>query len=444
MAGDSPTIRDADDSFVPRAEADRLLVAGRGQLRSFKIVKPELVIGRAPECDVMIDHGMLSRRHAVLRVGPPASVRDLGSTNGTHVATSVRTGGDAVVLDEGDSFRIGPFSFVVLRGRGATRAPDGPSVHDLMRIEDPAFSTAPEWLDDIAASKLTVLLLGETGVGKELLADTIHRRSGRTGPFLRINCAALSESLLESELFGHDKGAFTGAVQSRAGLLESAQGGTVFFDEIGELPPAIQAKLLRAIESREVTRLGTAHPISIDVRFVAATNRDLAAEVAAGRFRQDLYFRLDGISLSIPPLRERRAMIVPLALDFLEAARAKPGDAAAKLDGEAIAMLEAHDWPGNVRELKAAIERAVVLARGGTISARHLSLARRPPSSENDLMLALLAGLSAEDRDDRARIIDVLEQNAGNQSRAAKALGVSRATLVTKLQRYRIPRPRDR
>jgi transcriptional regulator with PAS, ATPase and Fis domain len=304
-----------------------------------------------------------------------------------------------------------------------------------------------------------VLIQGETGVGKEVLAATIHELSGRPGSFTRINCAALSDALLESELFGHEKGAFTGAVVSRAGLLEAAAGGTVFLDEIGELPLGIQAKLLRAVEAREVIRLGSTRPIGIDVRFVAATNRELHDEVAAGRFRRDLYFRLDGMTLRIPPLRERPEMIAPLALRFLDAARGD-SDAPVRPTPELLGALTTYAWPGNVRELKAVVERAVLLSGGGDVGVRHLAFvpqplpgASPPPPGPAPIAPAApsvapidarddLSFLSQAQREDRERIIVALDQCAGNQTRAAQRLAISRTTLVNKLALYRIPRPR--
>jgi transcriptional regulator with GAF, ATPase, and Fis domain len=303
-----------------------------------------------------------------------------------------------------------------------------------------------------------VLLLGETGVGKEVFAEGVHNHSARKrGPFLRLNCAALTETLLESELFGHEKGAFTGAGAQKDGLLEAAHQGTVFLDEVGELPMSIQAKLLRAVEHREVLRIGATRPVQIDVRFLAATNRDLPAEVASGAFRRDLLFRLDGVTLVIPPLRERRGLIGPMALRFLAEARPRPG-MAPRLATEVLAALEAYSWPGNVRELKAVVERAVLLARDGEIGVRHLAFARRaaaPPSSDTDTP-ALTARtvappldadpppdyLDDDQRADRARVIAALDECAGNQTRAAKLLGIGRTALVTKLRLYRIPRPR--
>ena len=304
MAGPfSETTVSVDSDTSPGSLAgpgDVLLVTGEGRLQTFPLDREELIIGRAPDCDVVLDHRTLSRHHARLRVSPVAAIQDLDSTNGVSVGREQRQGGDPVQLEIGETFRIGPFTFVLLHasaGREPSISSSGP---EPLRIVDPAPERASSLVCDIAASDATVLILGETGVGKEVLAQTIHSLSGRSGPMVRINCAALSESLLESELFGHERGAFTGATTAKPGLLESAEGGTVFLDEVGELPPALQAKLLRALEAREVLRLGSIKPITIDARFIAATNRDLVGEVAAGRFRSDLYFRLDGMLAAHP------------------------------------------------------------------------------------------------------------------------------------------------
>jgi two-component system response regulator AtoC len=287
-----------------------------------------------------------------------------------------------------------------------------------------------------AAGSINVLILGETGVGKEVLARRIHHQSVRAGKaFLAVNCAALSEALLESELFGHERGAFTGAGPARPGLLESAPGGSVFLDEIGELPPGLQAKLLRVVEARELTRVGGVRPRPIDVRFVAATNRDLEAEVARGAFRRDLYFRLNGMTLTIPPLRERAGDVPMLARLFARELGARDGRAPApRIDGEAMALLVRHAWPGNVRELRNVIERALLLAPGGTITPEHLPAERLAP--------LVPAVPPARGETGREQVLAALAACAGNQSRAARALGISRKTLLARLDAYGVPRPR--
>lgn len=443
-----------------------MLVAGEGVLATFSLAGDEIVIGRAANCDVVVDHPTLSRRHARLRLGPPVTVEDLGSKNGTRIGGRPLAAGTPAPLPVGDAFHIGRFSFVVLRSLARAQSIEARTA-EALRVIDPRPDQVSALIRDIAHSVVSVLILGETGVGKELLAHTIHVHSGRKGPFVRVNCAALAPALIESELFGHVRGAFTGATQERAGLLEAAAGGTVFLDEVGELPEAVQAKLLRAIETREVLRVGAVRPSVIDVRFVAATNRDLPAEVAEGRFRGDLFFRLDGVTLVIPPLRERRERIRPLAVEFLEAAHQKRQTAGPlRVAPGLLERLEAHDWPGNVRELKAVLERAVLLAGGGEIGARHVAVTpiaartvrKSRPSAAEDAPLARPAApssaaaapssdrrppaLSPSEAAERQRIVDALEACVGNQTRAAKRLGISRATLVTKLALYRIPRPR--
>jgi len=314
----------------------------------------------------------------------------------------------------------------------------------------------------IAAGEINVLILGETGVGKEVLSRSIHERSPRAKkPLVCLNCAALSESLLESELFGHEKGAFTGATQTKAGLLESAEGGTVFLDEIGEMPLALQAKLLRVLEQREVQRVGSLRPRPIDVRFIAATNRDLEAEIAAGRFRQDLFFRLNGIALSIPPLRERLDELEPLALAFIEQACARTKRTMRpRLSPSALEAMRAYRWPGNIRELRNVMERAVLLCEDDTItldvlpaqlaaapsvrstpggSLRRDAFARREEAPVEPIDVGV-----ARPADERERIIAALAACDGNQTRAARALGISRRTLISRIEEYDLPRPRKR
>ncbi|HEY0480560.1 MAG TPA: sigma 54-interacting transcriptional regulator [Kofleriaceae bacterium] len=429
-----------------------LVVVGSTLLVTHLLTHDHTVIGRAPDCDIVLDHRSLSRRHAILRRTPDLSLQDLGSTNGVRLAGRIVRGGEPILLSPGEGFHIGPFSFIIVDAQAAGPSTDR-SGRDRLIVEDPTSGGVSALVREIARSNVNVLVLGETGVGKEVLATTIHALSGRAGKLASVNCAALSETLLDGELFGHEKGAFTGATAARQGLLEDASGGTVFLDELGEMPLALQAKLLRAVESREIRRLGSTRATLLDIRIVAATNRKLTAEVDAGRFRQDLFFRLDGVSLRIPPLRERRAAIAPLALQFIEQAKQRLGKPDIVATPELLAALAAYDWPGNVRELKAVIDRAVLLSRGSQLGSRHLAFSmsgdatRTPqqdtPQTATDREVDDLDFLDAAQRSDRARVIAAIEACAGNQTRAAKQLGIARTTLVNKLGLYRIPRPRS-
>jgi two-component system, NtrC family, response regulator AtoC len=314
-----------------------------------------------------------------------------------------------------------------------------------------------------AAANISVLILGETGVGKDVLAREIHRLSSRTGPFVALNCAGLTETLIETELFGHEKGAFTGADRSKVGLLEAGNGGTIFLDEIGEMPLSLQPRLLRAIEARQVLPVGAVKPRPIDVRFIAATNRDLEAEVAKGTFRRDLFFRLNTLTLAIPPLRERTDEIGALVDTFVQDACREAGRPAPALTAEAMHYIRNYDWPGNIRELKNVIERALVLCDGDEIHSQLLPLDKMgggaamtrsedsgagEPRQTPDQMAAMLAALPPLDDPvkaaERQAIVDALAKHAGNQTRAAGALGMPRRTFITKLDAYGIPRPQKR
>jgi DNA-binding NtrC family response regulator len=316
-------------------------------------------------------------------------------------------------------------------------------------VADPAMKAIFSQIERIARAPISVLILGETGVGKEIIAEQIHKQSGRQGRFIALNCAALAENLLESELFGHEKGSFTGALQTKEGLFEAADGGTVFLDEVGELPLATQVKLLRVLEDRKVMRVGGRSPRSVDIRFISATHRDIEHDAAS--FRQDLYFRLNGITLNVPALRARRADIGPLARAFTSAAcRTQPRTF--ELSPGAVDALEAYDWPGNIRELRNVIERAVLLCDGPRIEPVHLPTKLTataptppPPSESQTRLIDPRARLLNEiERLDRERIIEALARCGGNQTHAAEILGMSRRTLVTRLQDYDLPRPRKR
>jgi Nif-specific regulatory protein len=310
----------------------------------------------------------------------------------------------------------------------------------------PAMADVFQLMESAAASPITVLIEGETGTGKELVAQAVHRESARAdGPFLAVNCAAFQETLLESELFGHRRGAFTGAVQDRRGLFEAADKGTIFLDEVGEMPASMQAKLLRVLEQGEVVPVGDTRARRVDVRVISATNRNLAAEVAARRFREDLYYRLVAFPIRLPPLRARREDIPLLAQGFMAAAAERHRKRIPGIDAVALECLVHFAWPGNVRELRNEIERAVALARDGeAIGPAHLTEKVRAASDVHAETAALAAAtapnggslLRARAAFEARYIAEVLRQQKGNVSRTAKALGLSRVMLQRKMKAY--------
>jgi two-component system response regulator AtoC len=510
-----------------RSSADELwvVISSASGVRAIPLPRgPRTTVGRMHTADIVIDDESVSRQHAVIHHTPQGLfVEDLGSRNRTKLMGRALGRGESAPLAPGAIVEIGYVTMFVQTGRpGVVRqsSPGMPAAPPSIRggqltpvVTDPTMQRLYGLLEVIAPSPLNVLILGETGTGKEVFAEAIHTGSRRANaPFLRVNCAALSGSLLESELFGHERGAFTGAIGAKAGLFEAADGGTVFLDEIGELPLETQAKLLRVIERGEVIRLGSVQPKRVDVRYVGATNRDLSQFIAEGKFRADLFFRLNGFSLTLPPLRKRRAEIMPLAHHFLvRAAQGRPY----VISPEAQAALEAYPWPGNIRELKNVFERAFVLAGGaGRIDPYHLQLPEvRMPNEPAELVAspndtipptpygsgnvagtwppppaafggagmgagmgagapnpplgitpnmgvpalggALGGGLGGPGGNDpslrsqresweRQQILGALEKTSGNQKEAAKLLGISRRTLINKIEAYGIARPRKK
>jgi transcriptional regulator with PAS, ATPase and Fis domain len=295
------------------------------------------------------------------------------------------------------------------------------------------FEAAVELCDKVAPTDLPVLVLGENGTGKELMARRVHAMSRRAGrAFVAVNCGALPPTLLESTLFGHEKGAFTGADRARPGLFAEADGGTLFLDEVGELEPPTQVRLLRALESGEILPVGASRPVRVDVRLVSATNRDLDQATASGDFRDDLYWRLKGVELVLPPLRDRGEDIPLLARHFLAEAATLVGDRGARtLTPEALDALRAHRWPGNLRELRHAMQRAAVLAGpDGRIGPMELGLRPSTGGPDGDTLAARVAAL------ERREIAAALATEGGNRSRAAARLGLSRQGLLNKMARY--------
>jgi DNA-binding NtrC family response regulator len=401
----------------------------------------EIVVGRSSGATVRIDDPKASREHArFTRGGGMLRVVDLGSRNGTKInGRPLRA--EPEPLASGDVVTIGAVDIVVAATAGplVRRAggPEGEAELPGVVVSDVAMVEVFERVRKVAAATTTVLVLGETGAGKDVVAEQIHRQSPRAGgPFIRLNCGSLPESLIESELFGHERGAFTGADKRKMGFVEAAHEGTLFLDEIGELGASSQTRLLRVLEDHKLTRLGGRDEIAVDIRVVAATNRDLDVESQRGRFRRDLYFRLSAFVIRIPPLRARPVEVELLAELFARQLGKRMSLPQPHLTPDALARLRGHDWPGNVRELRNAIEHAVVLAEGGPVLAEHLpdtvgdGRAGREPEPADGAMRALVA------ETERRAIQEALDAEDGNQTRAARRLGISRRALIYKLEKH--------
>jgi two-component system response regulator AtoC len=417
-------------------------------------------LGRDVSCSIKVEADSVSRLHCRIHCGPRVWIEDLGSRNGTRLHGRRMRQGDRAELTPGAVLELGSVVVFVAGGPAeyarAVRADAPPPERARAAVvRDARMRELYELLEVVAPSPFNVLLLGETGVGKDLFAEALHSRSQRSEkPLLRLNCAALPESILEGELFGFEKGAFTGAHAAKPGLFEAADGGTVFLDEIGDLPLATQAKILRVLENGEVMRLGSTRTTRIDVRFVGATHRDLQALCREKAFRSDVYFRLSGVVVTIPPLRERPDDLTELARHFTREAALRLGRTSVVLTPAALEQLRARSWPGNIRELRNVIDRAVLLAKGGIVDvvdlgvgddvtprpsaagAAQVPIAAEPPPPEagdfRDTMRRL----------EKQKILDALDSCAGNQSRAARMLGIPRRTFVKRLDSYGIARPR--
>jgi DNA-binding NtrC family response regulator len=394
----------------------RLVTFWRGGSATYDLPPgSRLVVGRSDDSDVRIPDDSVSRRHAAVHGGRPPRIEDLGSANGTIVGDHRILPNEPVELAPSTVVELGD-ALIVVRAVAADEARSEPPAAGERATPDPPTARAEELVDQVAPTSVAVLVLGETGVGKGLVAETIHRRSPRgAGPFVRVDCAALAESLLESELFGHERGAFSGAQQAKPGLLEAASGGTILLDEVGDMPSATQAKLLHVLEHNEVLRVGSVTPRPIDVRYVAATHRDLQTLVDEGSFRRDLFLRLNGASIRVPPLRERRSEIPSLARAFVSEACVRMGRPPAAITDEAMRLLVSYGWPGNVRELRNAMVRAALFAQSGRIGVREL---------------------------ERQRILEALERCGRVQAAAARALGIARSTLRSRMKRLGLLPPR--
>ncbi len=388
-----------------------------------------ITLGTHADCDLAVADPFVSRRHCRLALGDAGLVlQDLDSTNGTFVG-DVRVA--RLTLPAQGCFRIGRTTVHYHRRRREELI--GRSRRDrlgrLLGASEPMRELFA-LIERVAPSEAIVCVLGESGTGKELVARELHERSKRnTGPFVAINCGALPPELIESQLFGHERGSFTGAVERAVGLIEQAKGGTLFLDEIGEMPPELQTRLLRVLEERTLRRLGGREEIPVNVRLLCATHRDLKQLVAQERFRRDLFYRLYVVPLTLPPLRERNGDVALLARHFV--GRFTPEERAFTLTAEALERLQQERWPGNVRELRNVIERTLLLATGDQIAANDLALT----PIEEDAPAVGLQGM------ERSIITDALEACGGNISQAARRLGMPRTSLQKKITRFEIAIP---
>jgi transcriptional regulator with GAF, ATPase, and Fis domain len=431
-------------------ERHRLIVWEDGIARPFSLpAAGEAIIGRTEEADIAIPSAAVSRRHARLSTGPRmVCIVDLGSRNGTRINGEMLEG--ERVLEYGDVLNFGDVMAVLEADPGERSGevdsvpPDG-FVLELgprsLVVADPMMIHVYSQLERLAQSELTVLVVGETGTGKDLAANAVHHWSRREGrPLVSINCAALPEGLAESELFGYQRGAFSGALRDKPGLFEAAAGGTVFLDEIGDLSLAVQAKLLRVLESREATRLGALQATPIDIRVVAATHRDLAADVTARRFRQDLYYRLTAAIVNLPPLRARRRELPLLARRFLDEACGSLGRPPLAFSDGALARLREHRWPGNVRELKNLMDFVAATVERGPVVPAHFgpnwgagSMVRSDAPNEGKF-----SSLREARRDfERRNIEAALEATGGNKTRAAKMLNMPLRTFMERVKQLK-------
>jgi transcriptional regulator with GAF, ATPase, and Fis domain len=391
-------------------------------------------IGSRPYADLVLTDPAVSGVHCEITTGEDVRVRDLGSKNGTFIG-SVRV--VEAMLSPGEVLTVGTSRVQVLPIEGLMELPDEGEAQMLHGLcgRSAVMRRLLARIESVAAGDSTVLVQGETGSGKELVAEALHLSSRRAqGPLVTVDCGALPATLIDAELFGHERGAFTGAEQRFAGAFERAQGGTVFLDEIGELPLSLQPKLLRVIESRSVRRLGAVKTIPIDVRVVAATHRDLAMEVSAGRFREDLYYRLAVVSLQVPPLRERIVDLPLLVVKLLEGLGVDP---APFLTVESLQALAEHKWPGNVRELRNTLERAASLAAppqpdmAATVAANNtIELDFDVPLNLGRKQLTMLY--------ERRYLTHMLERCNGNIAEVARRSGLERMSVYRILRRLRI------
>ncbi len=415
------------------APAARLRIRAGGRERTVPVTAAGVVIGKDPTCDAPIDDPFVSSRHArIALLAGRWILQDLESTNGTFIS-GARVGRAELPL--GVTVHVGDAE-LVLEPRDAPEPPRAETFEGMIS-RDPSMRQVFELVERVGASDAAVTILGETGTGKELVARALHARSSRKdGPFVPVNCSAIAESLIESELFGHEKGAFSGADRMRKGAFEEADRGTIFLDEIGELPLDLQPKLLRVLELGEVKRVGASRPITVNVRIVAATHRDVRAAVRSGKFREDLYYRLCVVPITVPPLRQRKGDIRALADGFLQ--RASPRGLVLRWSPEALAKLEGYDWPGNVRQLKNVVQRALLFRGEGLVvppGAVTFEDTRATPADTGDDDTMYVRGLTLEEIE-REAIRLSLRRNKGKRAAVVKELQIAKSTVMKRIGQW--------
>jgi len=445
---DPEEMRTRRRDLAPEPRVALFLIHQEGvEIRELTVGEP-IVVGREAPADLYVDDATLSRRHASFTLRPDrehVDVEDLTSTNGIwrderRIERAVLAVGEEVMLG-GVLARLRRLATPPTDGDARGTGGTGKSASSAI-VAGPALSAILRAAERAANSRITVLLQGETGTGKEVIARHIHASSPRAaGPMICVNCGAIPRELIESTFFGHERGAFTGAAKTQRGVFESASGGTVFLDEIGELPPAAQVALLRVLETGRITRIGGNEEVAVDVRVVAATHRDLAALSQGQGFRSDLYFRLSALTLELPPLRQRREDIEPLARSLLRAANRTHDRHIEDITTDALHVLLAHDWPGNVRELRNVIERATVLASGDVIDVGELPERLRAPGRVESSPLAepepdaASGKLRERIHAYEAEIIRAaLAAADGSRSEAARALSMPLRTLARRIK----------
>ncbi|MFL5355315.1 sigma 54-interacting transcriptional regulator [Archangium sp.] len=401
--------------------------------------KDSFTVGKDPSCDLVIQDPFMSGRHLkVTRREGHFHVVDTNSTNGTWMG-SVRV--YEVLVGLPTTLRLGETELIL---EPVSAARKELSFHGIIG-NDSSVRQLTELIERVAPSSATVAILGESGTGKELVARALHECSQRAEkPFIPVNCAAISKELIESELFGHEKGSFTGATNARKGAFEEADGGTLFLDEIGELPLDLQAKLLRALENGEIKRVGASRPAHVDVRVVAATNRDLLSTVRDGRFREDLYYRLSVVPLHLPPLRSRKGDILGLAEHFLR--MYSPRGQTVRLSPAAVERLQQHSWPGNIRELRNVVHRALLLRKGANIEPTDLTFDQEVNRDTGVSVPDLPPGMTLEQmllKLERQIVEAALRRYNNNRERVARELGVARSTLFKRLKEWGLTRQEE-